>query len=126
MHRSRTTLTLEPSLVRRAARFTGFSEKTALVRMGLEALPARENARRLPRRGTLRHRENELTLLRALSEAEAAEHEEVMRVVERERPGNGMDRCASPGVGALVRGLAGDARPAPLADRVRPGARIRG
>ena len=35
--------------------------------------------------GTLRNREEVLTLLHALPEAQAAEHEEVMRVVERER-----------------------------------------
>lgn len=35
--------------------------------------------------GNLRHREEVLTHLRALPEAQAAEHEEVMRVVERER-----------------------------------------
>ncbi|HET9001824.1 MAG TPA: PIN domain-containing protein, partial [bacterium] len=33
--------------------------------------------------GTLRNREEVLTLLQALPEAQAAEHEEVMRVVER-------------------------------------------
>ena len=35
--------------------------------------------------GTLRNRQEVLTLLQALPEAQAAEHEEVMRVVERER-----------------------------------------
>jgi predicted nucleic acid-binding protein len=35
--------------------------------------------------GTLRNREEVLTLLQALPEAQAAEHDEVMRVVERER-----------------------------------------
>jgi predicted nucleic acid-binding protein len=35
--------------------------------------------------GTLRHREEVLTYLQALPEAQAAEHEEVMRVVEHER-----------------------------------------
>ena len=35
--------------------------------------------------GTLRNREEVLTLLQALPEAQAAEHEEVTRVVERER-----------------------------------------
>ena len=43
----RTTLNIDDSLVREAARLTGVSEKTALVRMGLEALVARESARRL-------------------------------------------------------------------------------
>lgn len=35
--------------------------------------------------GSLRNREEVLTLLQALPEAQVAEHEEVMRVVERER-----------------------------------------
>ena len=35
--------------------------------------------------GTLRNREEVLILLQALPEAQAAEHEEVLRVVERER-----------------------------------------
>ena len=35
--------------------------------------------------GTLRNREEILTLLQALPEAQVAEHEEVMRVVEREQ-----------------------------------------
>jgi hypothetical protein len=47
----RTTLNIEPSLIRRAARLTGVSKKTALVRMGLEALIARESAWRLARLG---------------------------------------------------------------------------
>jgi Arc/MetJ family transcription regulator len=47
----RTTLNVDASLVRRAARLTGVSKKTALVRMGLEALIARESARRLARLG---------------------------------------------------------------------------
>lgn len=43
----RTTLIIEDSLLAEAARLTGTREKTALVRMGLESLIARENARRL-------------------------------------------------------------------------------
>lgn len=43
----RTTLNIEDSLLAEAARLTGTREKTALVRMGLESLIARENARRL-------------------------------------------------------------------------------
>jgi hypothetical protein len=38
-------------LIRQAAKLTGISEKTALVRMGLEALIARESARRLAQLG---------------------------------------------------------------------------
>jgi len=47
----RTTLNIVLSLVRRAARLTGVTKKTTLVRVGLEALIARESARRLVRLG---------------------------------------------------------------------------
>ena len=43
----RTTLNIEDNLLEQAARITGIAEKTALVRLGLEALIARESARRL-------------------------------------------------------------------------------
>ena len=43
----KTTLNLDDSLLRKAAKLTGVSEKTSLVRLGLEALIARESARRL-------------------------------------------------------------------------------
>jgi Arc/MetJ family transcription regulator len=43
----RTTLNIEDSLLARAAELTGVKEKTALVRLGLEALIARESAKRL-------------------------------------------------------------------------------
>lgn len=43
----KTTLNIDETLIRRAARLTGVSEKTSLVRMGLEALIARESAQRL-------------------------------------------------------------------------------
>jgi hypothetical protein len=38
---------IDPSLLERAKELTGIDEKTALVRAGLEALVARESARRL-------------------------------------------------------------------------------
>lgn len=47
----RTTLNIDDALLREASRLTGVSEKTSLVRMGLEALIARESARRLARLG---------------------------------------------------------------------------
>ena len=47
----RTTLNIDEELVRKAARLTGISEKTSLVRQGLEALIARESARRLAELG---------------------------------------------------------------------------
>lgn len=43
----KTTLNIDEALLKRAALLTGVKEKTALVRMGLEALIARENAIRL-------------------------------------------------------------------------------
>ena len=43
----RTTLILNDDLLKRATQLTGITEKTALVHLGLEALIARESARRL-------------------------------------------------------------------------------
>ena len=47
----RTTLNIDPTLLREAAKLTGVSEKTALVRLGLQALIAKESAKRLARLG---------------------------------------------------------------------------
>lgn len=47
MMHMRTTLNIDDSLLNDAARLTGVKEKTSLVRLGLEALIARESARRL-------------------------------------------------------------------------------
>ena len=46
MH-TRTTLNIDDDLLQEATRLTGIAEKTAVVRAGLEALIARESARRL-------------------------------------------------------------------------------
>jgi Arc/MetJ family transcription regulator len=43
----RTTLNIEDKLLATAAKLTGIKEKTTLVRLGLEALIARESAKRL-------------------------------------------------------------------------------
>lgn len=43
----RTTLNIDDALLRKASEYTGETEKTALVRMGLEALIQREASRRL-------------------------------------------------------------------------------
>jgi Arc/MetJ family transcription regulator len=43
----RTTLNIEDELLNQAAELTGIKEKTSLVRLGLEALIARESAKRL-------------------------------------------------------------------------------
>lgn len=43
----RTTLTIDDELLAKAAELTGIKEKTSLVKLGLEALIARESAKRL-------------------------------------------------------------------------------
>lgn len=47
----RTTLNIEDSLIDKASDLTGIKEKTTLVKLGLEALIARESARRLAQLG---------------------------------------------------------------------------
>jgi Arc/MetJ family transcription regulator len=43
----RTTLNIDDALLGRATQLSGLREKTAVIRAGLEALVARESARRL-------------------------------------------------------------------------------
>ena len=47
----RTTLNIEDELLVKAARLTGIEEKTSLVRLGLEALIAKESSKRLAKLG---------------------------------------------------------------------------
>ena len=47
----RTTLNIEDNLMDKASRMTGIKEKTALVKLGLEALIARESGKRLAKLG---------------------------------------------------------------------------
>jgi Arc/MetJ family transcription regulator len=47
----KTTLNIEDELLDKAKRLTGIKEKTSLVRLGLEALIARESGKRLARLG---------------------------------------------------------------------------
>jgi hypothetical protein len=47
----RTTLIIDDAAYKKASALTGITEKTALVRMGLESLISRESARRLARLG---------------------------------------------------------------------------
>lgn len=47
----RTTLNIDDALVEKASELTGIKEKTTLVKLGLEALIARESARRLAKLG---------------------------------------------------------------------------
>ena len=47
----RTTLNIEDELLEKAMKLTGIKEKTSLVRLGLQALIARESAKRLAQMG---------------------------------------------------------------------------
>jgi hypothetical protein len=47
----RTTLNIEDRLLDKAAQLTGIKEKTSLVRLGLEALIAKESSKRLAQLG---------------------------------------------------------------------------
>jgi Arc/MetJ family transcription regulator len=56
----RTTLNIDDELLERAARLSGIHEKTSLVRLGLEALMARESAYRLASLGGTEKRLNDI------------------------------------------------------------------
>ena len=47
----RTTINIDDEILARASELTGIKEKTALVKMGLEYLIARESAKRLAKLG---------------------------------------------------------------------------
>ena len=47
----RTTLNIDDQILEKASLLTGIKEKTSLVRLGLEALIARESSKRLARLG---------------------------------------------------------------------------
>lgn len=47
----RTTLNIEDELLNKASKLTGVKEKTSLVKLGLEALIARESSKRLAKLG---------------------------------------------------------------------------
>lgn len=47
----KTTLNLNDDLIKKASKLTGIKEKTTLVRLGLEALIARESSKRLAKLG---------------------------------------------------------------------------
>jgi len=57
----RTTLNIEDKLIEKASKLTGIKEKTSLVRLGLQALIARESSKRL---ATLSGSEKKLTITR--------------------------------------------------------------
>lgn len=47
----RTTLNIDTDMLKRASELTGVKEKTSLVKLGLEALIARESSKRLAELG---------------------------------------------------------------------------
>ncbi|MBW2064226.1 MAG: type II toxin-antitoxin system VapB family antitoxin [Deltaproteobacteria bacterium] len=47
----RTTINIDDEILEQASRLTGVKEKTSLVRLGLEALIARESSKRLAKLG---------------------------------------------------------------------------
>ncbi len=47
----RTTLNIEDKLIDKASKLTGIKEKTTLVKLGLEALIAKESSKRLAQLG---------------------------------------------------------------------------
>ncbi|HEX9756962.1 MAG TPA: type II toxin-antitoxin system VapB family antitoxin [Nitrospiria bacterium] len=47
----RTTLNIEDELLERASKLTGIKEKTSIVKLGLQALIARESGKRLAKLG---------------------------------------------------------------------------
>ena len=47
----RTTINIDNSLIEKASKLTGINEKTSLVKLGLEALIARESSKRLAKLG---------------------------------------------------------------------------
>jgi len=63
----RTTLNIDDQILKKASRLTGITEKTALVRLGLEALIAKESSKRL---------------------AQLGGSEKNLRSIPRRRPGN--------------------------------------
>lgn len=56
----RTTLNIEDELLDKATRLTGVKEKTALVRMGLQVLIARESGKRLAKLGGTEKKLNQM------------------------------------------------------------------
>ena len=52
MMHMRTTINIDDQILEKASFLTGIKEKTSLVRLGLEALIARENSKRLAKLGS--------------------------------------------------------------------------
>jgi hypothetical protein len=66
----RTTLNIPDEALKRAAELTGVTEKTALVKMGLDALIARESSRRLADLGATEKSLRAIPRRRAAAEAQ--------------------------------------------------------
>jgi Arc/MetJ family transcription regulator len=64
----RTTLNIDDDLLKEASRLSGVREKTAVVRLGLQALIARESARRLAALGGTEPRLRRIRRRRSLPE----------------------------------------------------------
>lgn len=47
----RTTLNIDENVLKKASKLTGITEKTSLIKLGLEALIAKESSRRLAELG---------------------------------------------------------------------------
>ena len=63
----RTKLNIEDSLFEKASELTGIKEKTKLAKLGLEALIAKESARRLAKLGGT-ERQLKATIMRRLAD----------------------------------------------------------
>lgn len=54
----RTTLNIDDGLLKKASKMTGINEKTTLVKLGLEALIAKESGKRLAKLGKRKATQN--------------------------------------------------------------------
>ena len=64
----RTTLNIDDQILEKASLLTGIKEKTSLVRLGLEALIARESSKRLAKLGGTEKELRSITRRRSMKE----------------------------------------------------------
>lgn len=64
----RTTLNIDDEILKKAAELTGIREKTSLVRLGLEALIAKESSKRLASLGGTEQEIQDIPRRRIVSE----------------------------------------------------------
>jgi len=64
----KTTLNIDDQILKKASRLTGISEKTTLVRKGLEALIAQESAKRLAALGGSEKKLNSIPRRKSIKE----------------------------------------------------------